>query len=175
MSTGSILPPSMSVTLPKCFIPGRCVLVTAIGYGSTSLAHAAFAPHMVAHSGMVPLPSNKLPSFRLSTGRFSSALICASARLTKNSAFGKAIPLPHILYSALSVCRLLCHATSLSTRSRIGFCTRFPLMAQSVAYTLRQKAAASSGISAGSCSISPQPSGNPCSLPHSIGIRRRTM
>ena len=38
-----------------------------------------------------------------------------------------------------------------------------------------KKAAAAAGGSAGSCSISPQPSGNPCSLPHSIGIRRRTM
>lgn len=161
--------------MPRCRTFGKCVLVTAMGYGSTSLAHTGVAPHITAERGIVPLPSNRLPSFTVSAGRCSSALIWATARLTKNRALGSAIPLPHILYSAPSVCSWLCHLARALSLVSIDFFGTTPLIVQAVRYTPRQKSAVSGGISAGRCSISPQPSGNPCRRLHSKGIRRRTM
>ena len=173
ISTGSILSPRTSFTLPRCFICGRCVLVTAIGYGSTSLAHTARPPHITAHSGIVPLPSNRLPNFTSSAGLPSSR----KAFLTKNSAFGNAIPLPHMAYSAAMLCRPSCQRINALSLSVLPPCIifllgLFLLISQSLAYTSRQN-----GNSCGEVSgaISAHPSGKPCNRPHSNGIRRRTI
>lgn len=65
MSTGSIWSPCTSVTLPRCFIPGKRCFVTLIGNGSISLAHTGSIPNNAPARGKPPLPSNKLPSFTL--------------------------------------------------------------------------------------------------------------
>lgn len=48
------------------------------------------------------------------------------------SAFGSAIPFPHILYSALSVCRPSCHFARLSRFARIALLGALPLIPQKV-------------------------------------------
>ena len=63
MSTGSISAPLMSVTLPRCFIPGNLCFVTLIGNGSISDAHTGSIPLRAPASGKPPEPSNKLPNF----------------------------------------------------------------------------------------------------------------
>lgn len=60
-STGSISAPLILLMSPRCTISGKRRRVTAIGYGSTSLAHAGVNPHKLAASGKPPEPSNKLP------------------------------------------------------------------------------------------------------------------
>jgi len=111
---------------------GRCVFVTAMGYGSTSLAQTGCPPHIAAHSGIVPLPSNRLPSF-ISPGGFPSS---RNAFFTKNNAFGSAIPLPHIAYSAALLCRPSCQRIRARLPSSLSACIIFrfgffPLISQS--------------------------------------------
>ena len=60
-STGSISAPFILLISPRCTILGKRLRVTAIGYGSTSLAHTGSIPHMLAASGKPPEPSNRLP------------------------------------------------------------------------------------------------------------------
>ena len=130
-------------------------------------------PAITAHSGMVPLPSNRLPSFTSAAGFPNSR----KAFWTKNRAFGKAMPLPHMEYSADGLCSSSCHfftAASLLAPSALamiffGFC---PLILQFLRYTSRQNWIS---VSFASGAISPHPSGKPCNRPHSIGNRRRTI
>ena len=58
-----MLAPLIALTFPKCFISGNLFRVTAIGYGSISLAQTGVIPHKLAVSGNPPEPSNKLPNF----------------------------------------------------------------------------------------------------------------
>ena len=62
MSTGVTSAPLISVIFPRCFMSGNLAVVTLMGYGSISLAHTGVIPHIVAASGAVPEPSNRLPS-----------------------------------------------------------------------------------------------------------------
>ena len=128
---------------------------------------------MAAHSGIVPLPSNRLPSFT-SCGGFPSS---RNAFWIKKRAFGNAMPFPHIAYSAARLCSPSCHRInasllfSPSARRMTCFGLVF-LISQLLAYTSRQK---SNSFGFFSDSISAHPSGNPCNRLHSSGINRRTI
>ena len=63
MSTGSIFPPSILDTSPRCFMFGNRFVVTRMGKSSISLAHTGSIPYNAPASGKPPEPSNKLPNF----------------------------------------------------------------------------------------------------------------
>lgn len=65
MSTGSIRPPWISVTLPRWSMLGKCRFETWMGNGSISLAHTGVMPFRWAARGKADMPSNRLPSFKL--------------------------------------------------------------------------------------------------------------
>lgn len=81
------------------------------------------------------------------------------------------MPLPHILYSALSVCRALYHLVSDFVLYFLG---GFPAMDAQVSRAPCQNSS-SSFDSLSLWSGMPQPSGNPCKRQHSSGVRRRMM
>ena len=81
------------------------------------------------------------------------------------------MPLPHILYSALSVCRELYHLVSASALYFLGC---FPAMDAEVSRTCCQNVSSSSD-SLSLWSGMPHPSGKPCKRQHSSGVRRRMM
>ena len=68
MSTGSMSAPLMEDTSPRCRIPGSRFVVTRMGKGSISEAHTGVIPASRPPRGKPPEPSNRLPSFNLSTG-----------------------------------------------------------------------------------------------------------
>src|SRR5690554_6433410 len=74
MSTGSISPPFILVTSPKCFMKGSRLVVTLIGNGSTSDAQTGWIPERSPPKGKPPEPSKRLPrvSPLSDTGLFSS-------------------------------------------------------------------------------------------------------
>lgn len=65
ISTGGSSAPFSLVISPKWSIWGKCVDVTAMGNGSISLAHNGTIPLFTAARGKPPMPSNKLPSVRV--------------------------------------------------------------------------------------------------------------
>ena len=81
------------------------------------------------------------------------------------------MPLPHILYSALSVWSLPYH---LSVWAFVYSLTSLPSIAAWVLRTSSQKRYSSS-VKSSFGSMSPHQSANPWSLAHSIGVRRRTI
>ena len=67
MSTGSIFAPLMADTSPRWVISGSRFVVTRMGNGSISEAHTGVMPASIPPRGNPPDPSNRLPSFKLST------------------------------------------------------------------------------------------------------------
>lgn len=68
-STRSMSCPWIRLTSPRWIISGKRLRVTAIWYGSTSLAYFGVIPHKAPASGKPPDPSNKLSNLLNSLNR----------------------------------------------------------------------------------------------------------